>query len=93
MWLQLFLCPTTTGLFLDDKAEEKCQRKPCNRKMGEVMLKLRAKMKPWLLLKGFIAVCYELNVFSGLKNRKAALTRVNKVPKRSVRGACRIIQD
>jgi len=36
-------------------------------------------------------VCYELNAFSGL--RKAALTRVNKVPKRSLGGGCRIIQD
>jgi hypothetical protein len=45
------------------------------------------------LLGGFIAVCYELSESSGLRNRKAALTSVNKAPKRSVSGVCRIIHE
>ncbi|MHC4310287.1 MAG: hypothetical protein ACYSSN_10105 [Planctomycetota bacterium] len=57
------------------------------------ILKLRAKMKLYLLLAGFITVWYELSASSGLRNRKAALTNVNKAPKRLVKGDCRIIQD
>ncbi len=49
-------------------------------------------MKLCLLLGGFIAACYELSACSGLRNRKVALISVNKAQKRSVRGACRIIQ-
>jgi dihydropyrimidinase len=49
-------------------------------------------MKLCLFFGGFIAVCYELSASLGLRNRKAALTRVNKVPKKSVRGSYRIIQ-
>ena len=49
-------------------------------------------MKLSSLPRGFIAVCYELSASSGLRNRKAALTRVNKAPKRSLRDGWRIIQ-
>jgi hypothetical protein len=92
MWLQVFLCPTTTGLSSDGNAEEKCQRKILQPQLWRGILKLRAKMKLCLLLEDFIAVCYELRASSGLGNREAALTSVNKAPKRSVRGSCRIIQ-
>jgi hypothetical protein len=50
-------------------------------------------MKLQLLLGGFIGVYYEFSASSGLRNRKAALTNVNKTRKRSVRGGWRIIQE
>jgi hypothetical protein len=92
MWLQLFLCSTTAGLSLDGNAEKRNRREILQPRDWRGILKLRAKMKLYSLLGGFIAVCDELNWFSGLRNREAALTSINKAPRRSVGGRCRIIQ-
>jgi hypothetical protein len=78
---------------LDGNAGKKYQRKILQPHDWTGILKLRAKMKLQLLLGGSIAVCNELSTSSGFRNRKAALTSVNKAPKRSFGGGWRIILD
>jgi hypothetical protein len=56
------------------------------------ILRFRVRMKLCMALGRFIAVCAELKPSLGLRNRKAALTRVNKASKHAARGGCCLIQ-